>query len=82
MEKIKQQKYVILISLIILGFVFYWFELRPNNIRKECIKTYPDAFRIPTDDNGIGRLISVGNYKGSIDKAGYEKCLRENGLDR
>ena len=38
MEKIKQYKYIIiLISIILLG-IFYWFQLRPTQIRKECSK--------------------------------------------
>jgi len=38
MEKIKQYKYIILIVLIILAGAFYWFQLRPTMIRKECSK--------------------------------------------
>ena len=73
----------LLVMLIIsIISIFYWFELRPSQIRKQCIKTYPDAFRALTDDNGFGSLQSVGNWKGSIDKFGYKKCLIENGLEK
>lgn len=80
MEKIKEYKYIILIILVILGFIFYWFQLRPLQIRKGCIKNYPDAFRVPTNDDN-GRLSSIGNWIGDTDKTGYQKCLRENGLN-
>lgn len=36
MDKIKEYKYIILIGLIILGFVFYWTQIRPVVIKKEC----------------------------------------------
>ena len=38
MEKTKQYKYVILIVILILGLAFYWFELQPAQIRKECAR--------------------------------------------
>ncbi|MFH1170386.1 MAG: hypothetical protein V1704_02410 [Candidatus Vogelbacteria bacterium] len=31
-------KYVILIVLVILGFAFYWYSLRPSIIKKDCYK--------------------------------------------
>ncbi len=75
MEKLKQYKYIILIVLVILGFTFYWFQVRPSQARKGCIKIYPQAFRIVSGDSISGRL-------GLSDKAGYEKCLREHGLEK
>lgn len=36
MKKIKEYKGIIIIGLIILGFAFYWFQLRPINIKKNC----------------------------------------------
>jgi len=36
MEKIKQNKYIILIGLLVLGFTFYWFEFRPYVVKKSC----------------------------------------------
>ncbi len=36
MEKLKQYKYIILIALIILGFLFYWYEYRPTKIKERC----------------------------------------------
>jgi len=37
MEKLKQYKYIILLILIILGFIFYWYSYRPYYITKLCI---------------------------------------------
>ncbi len=37
MEKyIKENKNVLIIVVIILGLAFYWFQLRPTNIKKSC----------------------------------------------
>ncbi|OGI72529.1 hypothetical protein A3J61_00990 [Candidatus Nomurabacteria bacterium RIFCSPHIGHO2_02_FULL_38_15] len=35
MNKLKENKYIILIGLLTLGFVFYWFQLRPAQIIKK-----------------------------------------------
>jgi len=49
MEKVKQYKFLILLGILILGFIFYWFEWRPAQIRKECAersksKIYNDRY--------------------------------------
>lgn len=41
MDNIKQYKYVIIIISIILVYSFYWYELRPSSIKKECSKKLP-----------------------------------------
>lgn len=40
MDNIKKHRNIILIILIILGFVFYWYEWRPIKIRKECAEKH------------------------------------------
>ena len=47
MEKIKQYKYIILIAVIILGFIFYWFQIRPTQIVKNCTKETNNLFSNP-----------------------------------
>lgn len=51
MKKIKEYAGIIIIILIILGFVFYWYEYKPNKIRKNCFNnsqymsaSYQDTF--------------------------------------
>lgn len=79
MEKLKQYKYIILIAVLLLGFVFYWLEIRPSQIIKKCIADYPNAFK--TYDNSKSGGIKPFDYD-FIDenKSGYQKCLREHGL--
>lgn len=70
MHKFKEYKYTVLITLIILGIAFYWFQLRPAQVRKDCVANYPSAFK-----NSDSRYVLEV-------KAGYEKCLREHGLNK
>lgn len=78
MKKLKEYKYIMLIGLVILGFVFYWFQIRPAQARRTCIKAFPESFRVPSN-NTTGPQ-TVWEWQGSRDKAGYEKCLREYGI--
>lgn len=50
MEKLKEYKYVILIIILILGFIFYWFEYRPIQIKKDCYKKSQESMFVYYDD--------------------------------
>lgn len=70
-----------ILFVIIIGGFFYWFQVRPAQARKECIKAYPSAFReVPASDGSISGMAS--RESAISDKAGYEKCLREHGLEK
>lgn len=36
MEKIKDYKIIIIVGLVILGGAFYWFQIRPTTIKRNC----------------------------------------------
>ncbi len=36
MNKIKENKGVFIIGIIIFSLLFYWFQIRPTSIKKEC----------------------------------------------
>ncbi|MES2023855.1 MAG: hypothetical protein V4439_04170 [Patescibacteria group bacterium] len=36
MKKIKENKEIVIIVVLVLGFLFYWFQLRPVMIKKNC----------------------------------------------
>ncbi|GEM_PF-7103456 len=57
----------IFIILLVIGFLFYWFQYRSIKIRKECN-------REASYYSGTGR----GLYGDTYDVA-YKKCLREKG---
>lgn len=68
MDKIKEYKYIILIILLILGFAFYWFELRPTQIRKECF------------ESTRGNPLLEYEGKEELQKSYYLDCLMGKGL--
>jgi len=78
MEKIKQYKYIILISLIILGLAFYWYEWKPMQTKKDCAD-----WAIETIDKNIGPgYVPVAERpdRNPDFNIYYERCLREKGL--
>lgn len=82
MEKIKQYRYFVLVIIVLLGFSFYWFQIRPAQIIKNCLKNNPQAFDNSWDTSGQAFRLEnlIKNNEIDLDKAGYQKCLRENGL--
>lgn len=73
-------RYIILILLLIAGFLFYWFEIRPANIRTECLKRVQEestmvySFDDEPDVDKRGRL-----QERYIDQY-YKNCLHKKGL--
>lgn len=59
--------------LIILGISFYWFQLRPTQIRKECAS----EARKP-----IGGLINPYLDEVYFNQKTYDRCLLEHGLEK
>lgn len=66
----KNHYIILFISVVILvaGFLFYWYEYRPNNIRKEC------------SSEGLSGLELLANKYQIFNKDRYESCLHRNGL--
>lgn len=71
-------KLIIIIFLIGAG-LFYWFELRPTQIRKEC---YRNSFENRFDSNMIENFVrnKIGIY--DIEEQKYKNCLKEHGLEK
>ncbi|MEK7575673.1 MAG: hypothetical protein AAB491_01130 [Patescibacteria group bacterium] len=78
MEKLKEYKYIIILILLMLGFTFYWFQLRPSQIRKEC-STHLTGLpsRAPSSSGGL--FAALGSNSG---EEAYKKCLAGNGLKK
>lgn len=74
MNKIKEYKWIILITLLILGFSFYWFSWRPSEIRKDCFQKEYSYVYYPTSESNrlVGNALDF-NYE-------YLKCVRFFGL--
>ena len=79
MEKLKQNKYIILVVLIILCLAFYWYELRPNIIKKECYNM--GAYGMSNKD-----LLKYLTPAQAVDsdnwlfKRDYNNCLLKHGI--
>lgn len=69
-ELMKKYYTLIAITLIFLGFAFYWFQLRPAQIRKDCSKLLTSRG---------GGLSNAGLPSG---KNAYDYCLLRNGLEK
>ena len=61
-----------LVIIIFLSLIFYWFELRPVNIKKECAKW--------SLDKAIKKYNYNGEYQSEDYNVYYSRCLREKGL--
>ncbi len=72
MEKLKQYKYIIFIILIILGFSFYWFQVRPSNIKSDCSDRYLNS-------KGKG-LSSLSKPFSENDFENYQARLHRSGI--
>jgi hypothetical protein len=57
------------------GFMFYWFEIRPNQIRKYC---YNDAIRFYQKLSMDGVIDSTP--EDTVLSPQYKECLIEKGL--
>ena len=59
----RQKTALAVVALAILGAAFYWYDLRPRQIRKDCIQTYrqivlriAEQIKDSGDDLGIDEL--------------------------
>ena len=74
MKKIKEYWIIILLILFVVGGLFYWYELRPTKILKECSKwkelSFYDAGATKLGDNWWRKPY---DYE-------IKSCLQEHGL--
>jgi len=72
MEKFKNKQITILAIVIVIIGLFYWFELKPSQIRKKCANNSTDM-RWQNDD--------LKNIRGGKFDS-YETCLKFYGLKK
>lgn len=68
LENLNQWKFIILIMLIITS-AFYWFQLRPTEIRKKCAQ----ASEVITGDFSWNKEILRQRYNDCLSKHGLTK---------
>ena len=56
----KNLVFVVGVFVAILGFCFYWFEYRPNTIKRQCWKVTPSTLEGGTEKNYKACLIDRG----------------------
>ena len=73
----------IIATALLGGFLFYWFEWRPSEIRKECYSSLQLSGGF-VDEKGADGLPSLKMMPVSSDKADefYRDCLRQHGLEK
>ena len=62
MQKIKQYWIIILLMVIVGGGLFYWYEWRPNQIRRQCVEEiFKDAWKIEGGEelSGLDKIDSM-----------------------
>jgi len=57
--KIIKKYFLILFSCLCIIFLFYWFELRPNIVRKSCAEESTSKYRYGSMANNLYRLCLV-----------------------
>jgi len=81
----KQHIGTIILVVMILGFIFYWYEYRPSQIKKKCsIEAQDHAIDLTKTRAEMREEYKEGAERGLYLRDDYEqiykKCLREKGL--
>ena len=77
----KNKIVLVIIGLISLSVIFYWFEIRPANIRKHCSDLAPlDTAEAKNllDKDAVDQEIRVLELSSAV----YTNCLHEKGLQK
>ncbi len=90
LKNLERYKYIILI-LIVLGFAFYWFEIRLNQIKRSCyaearqkVSSLNDLRGLSPGDWLIRYIDIMTEYPETEDKLDFEwfykNCLKRKGF--
>ena len=73
------KKYWWIILILLIGFIlFYWFQLRPGQIRKGC-SVVASELSPQYNINEHLQQLKEGVY---FNETLYQKCLREHGINK
>lgn len=81
----KKQHYIIIVlAFVIIGGAFYWYELRPLSLKKDCFTKADTAKQtaLNADNNAVMSGLEL-TKRADYDKIfndEYSKCLMENGI--
>ncbi|MEI6326805.1 MAG: hypothetical protein WCO78_01650 [Candidatus Roizmanbacteria bacterium] len=75
---------IIVIAIVILGIAFYWYELRPAQIRTWCInKVSVDKLYRTTEAESKelqGNMVKINTLERDKSDFWYKDCLRNKGI--
>ena len=66
----KQYIGIIILAVMILGFLFYWYEFRPYQVKKNCFKETTEWVK---DQETLEEYSKAYDFY-------YKNCLRKRGL--
>jgi len=73
-------KNIVLTGAIVLALLFYWFEYRPSEIRKECAKeAVRNAQMVAQTQKDL--FADRGIFNSGVRDQAYKGCLRARGLE-
>lgn len=81
MSQVKNTILIIVVSITVLGFGFYWFGIRPAQIRKRC---YADAKIVATSAVEVeSKMITItkGVDYDKVFNDWYKNCLLQNSVN-
>ena len=88
MQKLKEYKEIIIIVLVLIVGAFYWFQLRPIQIRKKCMILAQQGISPTIKDDSFGENSAIDKYraeKGILSSERINKlyflCLKAKGLE-
>lgn len=74
--------------MVVLGILFYWYEYRPSEIRKECNEiAIANAMGLFKEKSALQPYVyspqkaAKGMYLTDDYETYYRKCLRDHGVD-
>ena len=87
MKPLKENLITVFLLMVVLGLVFYWYELRPNNIRAACSSSsYKSTKGKPLNiSSGYVPVAEREREKTELEKDYenlYQECLRSHGLNK
>ena len=82
MTQILKKYWWVIVIVLVIGGAFYWFQLRPSQIRKECFWKVENP--TASTDSGFVPGSIAKKYIGEnyFDEKAYTRCLLEHGLEK
>jgi len=71
-----------IILITITSFSFYWFQLRPSNIRKNCAQESTESAVLSTQNYEQIDTLKRQEKQSQLTDTFYKQCIKGQGLDK